>query len=265
MLSMTPLAADHTFIARRNPVAKLICNALASITILMATDWFTPSLILAIVLLAMPFSGVTVRGFAYRMRLMVPAAATVVVVAAVFAAEKLGTVVFEAGPIVVTTSSIETGVALGLRVLAIASCAVLTFATTDPTELADSLIQQWRVPARFAIGSLAALRLLPLLSHEWHLITMARRARGIDAGVNPLLHIKLLGSIIFALLVGAIRRGTRLATAMDSRGFDSGKPRTIARPQHLRNADWCLMAAVGIACAATLTVSMQLGVYRGLF
>src|SRR5699024_8094980 len=123
--------------------------------------------------------------------------ATVVVVAAVFAAEKLGTVVFEAGPIVVTTSSIETGVALGLRVLAIASCAVLTFATTDPTEVADSLVQQWRVPARFAIGSLAALRLLPLLSHEWHLITMARRARGIDAGVNPLLHIKLLGSIIF--------------------------------------------------------------------
>ncbi len=265
MLTTVPLASEHTFIARRNPVAKLTCNALVSITILAATDWFTPSMVLAAVVIVAPFSGVSIPGFLYRMRLMIPAAATIVIVAAVFAAEKLGTVVFEVGPIVVTTSSIETGVALGLRALAIASCAVLTFATTDPTELADSLIQQWRIPSRFAIGSLAALRLLPLLAQEWRLITMARRARGIDAGANPLTHMKLLGSIIFALLVGAIRRGSRLATAMDSRGFDSGRPRTIARPQSLRSADWCMMATVGVVCIAILVLSMNLGTYRGLF
>ena len=45
-------------------------------------------------------------------------------------------------------------------------------------DLADALVQRWRVPARFAYGALAALRLLPLLSADWHMIGRARRARG---------------------------------------------------------------------------------------
>ena len=41
----------------------------------------------------------------------------------------------------------------------------------------------------------------------------------------------------FALLVGALRRGGRLAVAMDARGFDSGVPRTFARRQRFTAPD----------------------------
>ena len=59
---------------------------------------------------------------------------------------------------------------LVLRVLAIALPGVLVFATTDPTDLADALVQNAKAPARFAIGALAAFRLVPLLGQEWQML-----------------------------------------------------------------------------------------------
>jgi hypothetical protein len=73
------------------------------------------------------------------------------------------------------------------------------FATTDPTDLADALVQNAKAPARFAIGALAAMRLLPLLGAEWQALALARRARGIDAGHNPIARLRLFGSTAFAL------------------------------------------------------------------
>ncbi|MGH2451823.1 MAG: energy-coupling factor transporter transmembrane protein EcfT, partial [Candidatus Limnocylindria bacterium] len=68
-----------------------------------------------------------------------------------------------------------------------------------------------------------------------------------------------------ALLVGAIRRGLRLAIAMDARGFGALPCRTVARPQRLRGADWSLLAlALAVALGATC-LSLALGTYRPLF
>ena len=80
---------------------------------------------------------------------------------------------------------------LGLRVLAIAYTGVLAVATTDPTELTDSLIQQLHLSPRFAVGALAAVRLLPVMAGEWQTISLARRARGVAAGRSPLAAVQL--------------------------------------------------------------------------
>jgi energy-coupling factor transport system permease protein len=151
---------------------------------------------------------------------------------------------------------------LALRVLAIALPGILVVASTDPTDLADSLIQHARVPARFAIGALAAFRMVPLLADEWELLTMARRARGVDAGRNPVAHVRLFATTMFALLVGAIRRGTRLATAMDARGFAADAPRTVARPQPFTAADTAVIVGALLVGAAAITTSVLLGTYR---
>ena len=149
-----------------------------------------------------------------------------------------------------TTGGIAGALGIALRIPAVALPGIVVFATTDPTDLADALVQNVRLPARFAIGALAAFRLVPLLGEEWRVLALARRARGIDAGRNPYAHVRLAGSLTFGLLVGAIRRGTRLATAMDARGFDSGAPRTFARQQRFRTADTVLvLASVLVALA----------------
>jgi energy-coupling factor transport system permease protein len=142
---------------------------------------------------------------------------------------------------------------------------VLVLAATDPVDLADSLVQQLRVPPKFAYGTLAALRLLPLLGEEWQTIAMARRARGFDAGRSPVAAVRLFASQVLALLVVAIRRGTRLATAMDARGFDSGVPRTYARTQVLTAADLGLVAMAVAASTLAVRVSVGIGAWRPLF
>jgi len=135
-------------------------------------------------------------------------------------------------------------------------------ASTDATDLADSLVQQARVPARFAVGALAAFRLLPLLAEEWRTIALARRARGVDAGRNPVAALRLFAGQVFALLVGAIRRGVRLAAAMDARGFDSGRRRSTARPQVVLPADRLLVAGALAVAAAATAVSVALGTWQ---
>jgi energy-coupling factor transport system permease protein len=65
----------------------------------------------------------------------------------------------------------------------------------------------------------------------------------------------------FALLVLAIRRGSKLATAMEARGFGSDIPRTWARPSRLGTSDAVLLV-VAVAIAAT---SIALAVWAGTF
>jgi energy-coupling factor transport system permease protein len=52
----------------------------------------------------------------------------------------------------------------------------------------------------------------------------------------------------FALLVLSIRRGSKLATAMEARGFGAPGVRTWARPSTFGAAEWALMA-IGLAIA----------------
>jgi energy-coupling factor transport system permease protein len=149
-----------------------------------------------------------------------------------------------------------------VRVLAIALPGVVVLVTIDPTDLADALVQNARVPARFAYASLAALRLLPLMAVEWRTIGLARRARGVDAGRNPVRHLRLFAGTVFTLLVGAVRRGTRLAVAMDARGFDAVGPRTIARPQVVRRSDVALVLGAFAVLAAAVLAGSALGTFR---
>ncbi|MEO5986909.1 MAG: energy-coupling factor transporter transmembrane component T, partial [Candidatus Limnocylindria bacterium] len=120
------------------------------------------------------------------------------------------------------------------------------------------------VSPRFAIGALAALRQLPLLAREWEIIGMARRARGVDGGRSPVAAIRLLASRVFGLLVSAIRRGSRLALAMEARGFGAAPCRTVARPRRMRPSDWVwIVGAAGLGGGA-IAISVALGTWRPL-
>ena len=68
------------------------------------------------------------------------------------------------------------------------------------------------------------------------------RARGLEAGRNPLAALSIFFGKLFALLVRAVRTGTLLATAMDARAFGTG-PRSHARVSRWRLADTVLVAA----------------------
>jgi energy-coupling factor transport system ATP-binding protein len=132
------------------------------------------------------------------------------------------------------------------RVLAVALPGLVTAVALDPTALADALVVRARVPARAAYSALAGLRLLPLLADEWTTLGAASRARGLG-GTGLRTRAGQFGSMTFRLLVAALRRGGRLAIALDARGLRADAPRTVARPVRWGRSD---TAAVLVGLAA---------------
>jgi energy-coupling factor transport system permease protein len=251
-----------SLLARRNPVAKLAAALLFSLPLLATLDPLTPALALLVELAVLPLFGLRLRDLARQAWPLLTAAGGVLITMVLFAADRGGTVLLDLGPFDVTTGVLGAALGLVLRIFAVALPGVIVFATTDPTDLADALVQNARAPERFAIGALAAFRLLPLLGEEWQMLTLARRARGVDAGRNPVARLRLFAATGFALLVGALRRGGRLAVAMDARGFDSGIPRTHARRQLFRPADALLVCGALALAATVLTTTVLLGQFR---
>jgi energy-coupling factor transport system permease protein len=150
------------------------------------------------------------------------------------------------GPVRLTVEAVSHGLALALRVVAIGCVGAVFALTTDPTRLADSLVQQARVPERFAYGALAAYGAIPRFGEDLATLRQARRIRGLGGSWHPRL---LLG-----LLVLAIRHGDRMAVSMDARAFGSG-PRTRYREMRWQVLD----AGLGFGSAVTLIAVLWLG------
>ena len=265
MQLMQPLipAADAP-LARANPIAKLAAALVVMVALFLAVDPVTPALVLVAELAAVPLTGIAPGALARRVWPLGLAAVGVGFANALLAAAPGGVPLVEIGPVAITTGSLLIGLALALRVAGIAFVGILALATTDPTDLADALTQQLRVSPRVAVGSLAAFRLLPVFAQEWETLRLARRARGVDAGRSPVAAVRIFFGLTLAMLVAAIRRAIRLATAMEARGLGTRRCRSVARPQRMRATDWGLIAvAVSVGLAAT-AVSLAAGTWRPL-
>jgi energy-coupling factor transport system permease protein len=246
-LALGPRAG--TALSRINPVAQLAAIGVVTLVLLTSLDVVTPAVVVAAELCLLPAAGLTAPRDLWRRTWPLLLGASSVGLVNVLLSEDAGLV---------------TGIGLALRVIGLALPGVLLVATTDPVRLADALTLHWRVPTRFAFGALAALRIVPLLVAEFESVRLARRARGVE-GRTPVARARLLGGIVFTLLVGAVRRGSRLATAMDARGFDSGIPRTNARGSTLHRRDAAFVAGTVLVCALAVTLSILVGAWDPVF
>lgn len=234
-------------LARVNPVAKLGAALIIAAGLLLTIDWVSAAVALVAELVLLAFAGLPLRVVVVRTA-PVWIAAPLAGLTTVLYGQASGTVYWQWWLIEVSDGSIALGVATALRVLAIGIPAVLLFITIDPTDLADGLAQVVRLPARFVLGGLAGLRLVGLFIDDWRALSLARRARGVaDRGVVR----RGIGQA-FALFVLSIRRGSKLATAMEARGFGAEVERTWARPSVFGGRDWLVLAlGLGVAVLAT--------------
>lgn len=256
-------AVGRAPLVRANPVARLVAATIMMLVLFVSVDLTTVSLVLVAEIAAIPLLGTGPGALLRRGWPILLGALSTGFFNAIVAARP-GPVVVAVGPVVITTASALVGLGLGLRITGIALAGILALFAVDPTNLGDALIQQARVSHRFAIGAMAALRLLPLFADEWRRIGLARRARGLDAGRSLVRRARLFAGQLHAFLVGAIRRGVRLALAMDARGFDSAGPRTNARPMALHRRDWLLLAAAVAVAVGAVAISVTLGTWRAL-
>lgn len=237
-------------LSRINPVAQLTAYAVVTVVLLTSLDVVTPAVVVLAELALLPAVGLTSPRAVWRRAWPL-----------VLGAGSVGLVNMLLG----ASTTLITGAGLALRVVGLALPGVLLVASTDPVRLADALTIHWRVSTRFAYGALAALRLAPLLVAEFDAIRLARRTRGVEAGRSPAAAVRLVAGMCFALLVAAVRRGSRLATAMDARGFDSGIPRSNARGSRLTARDAWFVAGTVAVCAVAVAVSVATGAWHPIF
>ena len=232
------------FLPRVNPVTRLAAAILVTTPLLFTIDWLSAAI--ALVLQLALFLAAGVRPSAMLRRCWpILVAAPLAGVSMLLYGRPAGTEYWSFWLARITDGSIELAIAVTLRVLAIGLPAVLLFLDVDPTELADGLAQVWRLPSRFVLGALAGARLIGLFLDDWRAMAMSRRARGIgDHGA-----VRRFATMAFALLVLAIRRGSKLATAMEARGFGARTARSWGRPSTVGAADAVLLA-IALAVAA---------------
>lgn len=260
-----PLVPDTAApLARVNPVAKLAAALILMGALFASLDGVTALVVLAGLVAVLPFSGLSPRVLVGRAWLIGLGAVSIGLVNVLFAAEQVGPTFLAIGPLRIGAGTLGDGLGLMCRLVAIALAGILATATSQPTEIADALVQQLRVSPRFAVGALAALRLLPLMASEWQTIGMARRARGMEAGRSPIRAAGLFFGRLLALLVGAVRRASRMALAMDARGFGAKPCRTVARVQRMAAGDWAWIAAALMLGAGAIGLSLALGTWRPL-
>jgi energy-coupling factor transport system permease protein len=242
-----------TLLGRTSPLTKLAVAVVWLIGLATTTQPGPPIGLALVVLVAGPVLGaIPPRVLARALAPLWIVAVVVTVSNTVFGAanpDPLATEIVRLGPLRITGEAVATAIGLGLRVVAIASIGAVFALTTDSTRLVDALVQQARVPERFAYGALAAYQAVPQFADDLATLRQARRIRGLRGGWHPRL---LLG-----LLVQAIRHGDRMALAMDARAFGLG-PRT-----HYRPVRWAALdVAIAIAAAVVLWASLSLVVAR---
>lgn len=239
---------------RVNPVAKLLAAAVIAAVLVLSVDWASALTALVLEIPLFMALRIPLRAFLIRGAFITVAAALTALTNLLYG-EPRGEVYWSFLLVTVSEGSVELAAAMFLRVLAIALPSVVLFLDVQPTELADGLGQIVKLPARFVVGALAGMRLVGLLRQDWEYLGYARRARGVADHAR----LRRFTGQAFALLVFALRRGSKLATAMEARGFGAYPTRTWARPSTFGAPELALIAGGVVIAAAAVTVSIATG------
>ncbi|WP_309148138.1 ATP-binding cassette domain-containing protein [Curtobacterium sp. MCLR17_039] len=252
-----PLPARATGIPGVQPVASLVGVLALGVCLVLSLDVVSAAVALALELALLPLLRLPVRTLLLRLAPVLVAVPLTAVSIALYGRPS-GREWFDPGFAHVTDGSLTLALATALRVLAVGVPAIALFVRVDPTDLADGLAQVLRLPARFVLGALAAVRMMTLLVDDWRQLAMARRARGLaDSG-----RLRRGATMAFALLVLALRRATTLAVAMESRGFGAPGRRTWARVARFAGPEWAMVAVlVGIG-VVSIAVAVSVGTWR---
>lgn len=136
-------------------------------------------------------------------------------------------VLYKWGLVTISEESIYKGLIVGCRGIIFAGLG-LTFAlTTRPVFLFYSLMQQLKMPPKYAYSFMAGLRLIPIMIEEFQTIQNAMRVRGFERkkGIQSIFFKIKAYSI--PLLSQSIRRAHRIAVAMEAKRFTNQKKRTF--------------------------------------
>ncbi len=144
---------------------------------------------------------------------------------------------------VVTSEQLFYHLNLILKYLATIPIVLLFICTTNPSEFASSLN---RIGVKYSIAYAVALalRYIPDIQREYHDISLAQQARGIEMSKkeNLFRRLKSASAILIPLILSSMDRIETISNAMELRGFGKQKKRTWYTERPFATADYLSIA-----------------------
>lgn len=142
-----------------------------------------------------------------------------------------------------------------LKYMAIVPLALIFFVTTEPSEFASSL-NAIGVNYKIAYSVTLALRYIPAVQREFHEISQAQQARGVDLSKNVRITTRLKGMlvIIFPLIITSIDKIDRISNAMELRSFGKNRRRTWFRAKPFKLADVLVIVGSALLIGASIVL-----------
>lgn len=170
------------------------------------------------------------------------------------------TVLLGRGKYALTAQQLFYHLNLVLKYTATIPIVILFVSTTNPSEFAASL-NRTGVPYSVAYSVALALRYIPDVQRQYHEISQAQQARGIELSKKERLskRLKSASAILIPLILSSMDRIEVISNAMELRGFGKMKKRTWYMARRFGKADFL---AMGI-CAALLAAAIILNITNG--
>lgn len=146
------------------------------------------------------------------------------------------------GPYTITSEQLFYQLNFNLKILATIPMALLFIVTTDPSEFAASL-NKLGINYRIAYSVAIALRYIPDIQRDYHDISYAQQARGIDMSKKEKLskRLKNISSILMPLIFSSLERIEIISCAMELRGFGNKRKRTWYNAKQFRQSDYVVI------------------------
>jgi energy-coupling factor transport system permease protein len=161
------------------------------------------------------------------------------------------------GLIRITEESLFRGLHIGLKTVNMALSGLVFALTTKPVALFYSLMQQCRLPAKYAYSFMAALRLLPIMVGEFQTLQMAMKVRGAKRRIGLRGVYDTLRLYAIPLLAQSIRRAQRIAVAMEAKRFSVAQARTYYYRIGFSMADLYLLLYAAVALGAAVYTGLH--------
>ncbi len=240
-----------SWLHRLDPRSKLVSVACASALWLLYTNLWVMITGLVIVHLALISASIARPRIFSLWKITLPTMIMIILFGMAFYPAK-GSLLLSFWFIRVTVYSLAQGVAVALRVGALAFTIFIWLFTTDQTTLVHSLVSLG-LPYEWGLTLAMALRYLPTMASTLRMISDAQQARALELTRGNLFQrARAYIPIIVAMLITALRTAENLSRALESRALGApGRKRTTLRPLHFRRGD-----LVWIVGSVTLTVGL---------
>ncbi|PIC86764.1 ABC transporter permease [Sporosarcina sp. P20a] len=167
-------------------------------------------------------------------------------------------VLWQWGLFKISEESIQHALLLGSKSLSFGFVGFTFILTIQPVLFFYAMMQQFRLPSKYAYSFIAAFRLIPAVTEELQIRRNALKVRNIQfsKGIKGL--YERLQSYTVPLFAQSIRRAQRIAVAMEAKQYQMGAARTYYYPTRYNAIDRVfLLVMIGSLCSAFL-----LSVYR---